>query len=133
MKIKLSKKKISSTMLISMTDVVFLLIIFLLIVSNFSSQTGLPVKLPGSKTAGRHSMQNISISYFADNRIFYNDEAISLEQLEIRLSADYQNPEQVVRLSAEDNLPLQKLIDLMDIIRASGFEKILVATEVKGS
>jgi biopolymer transport protein ExbD len=78
-------------------------------------------------------MQNISISYFADNRIFYNDEAISLEQLEIRLSADYQNPEQVVRLSAEDNLPLQKLIDLMDIIRASGFEKIFVATEVKGS
>jgi biopolymer transport protein ExbD len=131
-KLELSKKKISSTVLISMTDVVFLLIIFLLIASNFSSQNGLPVKLPGSKTASRHSLQNISITYFSDDRVYYNNEAISFEQLDERLRKDYQSPDQVVRLSAEENLPLQKLINLMDTIRSSGFEKIFVATEVEG-
>jgi len=130
-KLRLNKKKISTTMLISMTDVIFLLIIFLLIVSNFSSQTGLPVRLPGSTTATLHTLQNISITYYADDRLFYNDEALSLEELRARLTEDYQSQDQVVRLSAESILPLQKLIAMMDIIRAAGYEKIFVATEVQ--
>ncbi|MDD4309636.1 MAG: biopolymer transporter ExbD, partial [Candidatus Cloacimonetes bacterium] len=38
-----------------MTDVIFLLLLFLLIASNFASQTGLPIKLPGSTTSVRQS------------------------------------------------------------------------------
>lgn len=130
MKLRISKQKISTTMLISMTDVIFLLIIFLLIVSNFSSQTGLPIRLPGSQSASRHSLQHINISFFSDGRIFYNDEPVNLERLAELLQADYEDPEQVVRLSAEENLPLQNVIRIMDIIRAAGYEKIFVATEV---
>jgi biopolymer transport protein ExbD len=114
-----------------MTDVIFLLIIFLLIVSNFSSQTGLPVRLPGSDTATRHTLQNLSITYYADDRVYYNDEPVSLEILQARLVEDYQDPEQVVRISAEDIVPLQKIINLMDSIRKAGFEKIFVATGVE--
>jgi len=40
MKLRVSKQRISTTMLISMTDVIFLLLLFLLIASNFVSQTG---------------------------------------------------------------------------------------------
>ncbi len=130
MKLRVTKQKISTTMLISMTDVIFLLIIFLLIVSNFSSQTGLPIRLPGSQSAARHSLQNINISYFADDRIYYKDEPVDLEILGELLRADFSDSEQVVRLSAEENIPLQKVIRLMDLIRGAGFEKIFVATEV---
>lgn len=131
MKLSLSKKKISTTMLISMTDVIFLLIIFLLIVSNFSSQTGLPVRLPGSQTATRHALQNISITFFADGRLYYNDEAISLEELQTKLMQEFQDIEQVVRISAEDIIPLQQVITLMDSIRSAGYQKIFVATGVE--
>lgn len=130
MKLSLSRKKISSTMLISMTDVIFLLIIFLLIVSNFSSQTGLPVKLPGSETATRHTLQNISITYYADGRMFYNEENVDIQELKDRLVEDYSDPGQVVRISAEDVVALQQIINLMDTIRNAGYEKIFVATGV---
>ncbi len=130
MKLSLSRKKISSTMLISMTDVIFLLIIFLLIVSNFSSQTGLPVKLPGSETATRHTLQNISITYYADGRMFYNEENVDIQELKERLEEDYSDPGQVVRISAEDVVALQQIINLMDTIRNAGYEKIFVATGV---
>jgi len=117
-------------MLISMTDVIFLLIIFLLIVSNFSPQTGLPIRLPGSESASRHSIQTIHISYFADDRLYYNEEAVDFARLKELLEADFENTEQVVRLSAEENTALQKVISVMDIIHNAGFEKIFVATEV---
>ena len=51
MKLEISKKKISSTVLISMTDVIFLLLIFLLIASNFAAQTGLRLNTPSAKTS----------------------------------------------------------------------------------
>lgn len=130
MKLKLSKQRISSTMLISMTDVIFLLIIFLLIVSNFTSQSGLPIRLPGSRSAARHSLQNIHISYFGDDQLFYNGEAVDLPALSQHLTADFTDSEQVVRFSAMEDTPLQKVISVMDIIRGAGFEKIFVATEV---
>lgn len=130
MKLRLSKQRITTTMLVSMTDVIFLLIIFLLIVSNFTSQSGLPIRLPGSKSATRHSMQNIHISYFGDDQLYYNGEQVDLPALAQLLSADFKDPEQVVRFSAMEDTPLQKVISVMDIIRAAGFEKIFVATEV---
>ncbi|MDI3503130.1 MAG: biopolymer transport protein ExbD [Candidatus Cloacimonadota bacterium] len=117
-------------MLISMTDVIFILVIFLLIVSNFSTQTGLPVRLPGSQSASRHSIHTINITYYADDQLFYNEEAVDFEGLRELLAQDFKDTEQVVRLSAEENTPLQKVISIMDIIRAAGFEKIFVATEV---
>ncbi len=131
MKLRVSKQRISTTMLISMTDVVFLLLIFLLIASNFASQTGLPIKLPGSSTSVRQSHQTLLITYFSDERVFFMDEQVTLSELPKLLKAQFKSPEQVVRLATENTVQVQKLINLMDIIRASGYERIFVATQEK--
>ena len=128
MKLRVSKQKISTTMLISMTDVIFLLLLFLLIASNFASQTGMPIKLPGSNTAARHNNQTISITYYSDGRIFFMDKQIQLSELKGELTPLFRDTEQVVKLSAEDKVELQKVITVMDIIRSVGFERIFVAT-----
>jgi len=133
MKLRVSKQRISTTMLISMTDVVFLLLIFLLIASNFASQTGLPIKLPGSSTSVRQSHQTLLITYYSDERVFFMDKQVSLSELPKLLKAQFKSPEQVVRLATENTVQVQKLINLMDIIRASGYERIFVATQEKRS
>jgi len=130
MKLRVSKQRISTTMLISMTDVIFLLLLFLLIDSNFVSQTGLPIKLPGSSTAVRQSYQTLLITYYNDGRLFFMDKPITLEELKTILGQQYQNPEQVVRIAIEKQVPVQKLINLMDIVRSVGYERIFVATTV---
>jgi biopolymer transport protein ExbD len=131
MKLKLTKQKISSTMLISMTDVIFLLLVFLLIASNFASQTGMPIRLPGSRTSDRQTLQSISIKYYSDGSIFYNEMQTSLAEIQDLLKVDFVDSAQVVRISAEKDISLQQVIQLMDIIRATGFEKIFVATEAE--
>ncbi len=129
MKIGIKSKKISSTQLISMTDVIFLLIIFLLIASNFASQTGLPIKLPGSNSSVRQTHQVLHIVYVDNTQIDFMGKIIPMEDLHKELMNAFQSKEQVVRLSADKATPLQTVITLMDTIRGAGFEKIFVATE----
>lgn len=133
MKLRVSKQRISTTMLISMTDVIFLLLLFLLIASNFASQTGLPIKLPGSSTAVRQSHQVLLVSYFSDDRLYLNEKQVSIDDLQALLKEKYQSPEQVVRIATESQVQVQKLINLMDVIRGAGYERIFVATTDKGA
>ncbi|MFW5628962.1 MAG: ExbD/TolR family protein [Candidatus Cloacimonadaceae bacterium] len=116
-------------MLISMTDVVFLLIIFLLIVSNFSSQCGLTVKLPISSTSSRHTLQNIEINIYKNGKIYYNDTPMSIKELADALSSGFTDENSIVRISAEADIALQRVIDIMDVVKASGYDRIFVATE----
>lgn len=133
MKLRLSKQRISTTMLISMTDVIFLLLLFLLIASNFASQTGLPIKLPGSSTAVRQSHQILLITYFSDDKVYLNEKQVDIKDLQALLQTKYVSPEQVVRIATESQVQVQKLINLMDIIRGAGFERIFVATAEQGN
>ncbi|HOY84216.1 MAG: biopolymer transporter ExbD [Candidatus Cloacimonetes bacterium] len=129
MKLGISRQKISSTVLISMTDVIFLLLIFLLIASNFAAQTGLPFKLPGSVSQERQTRQVLHIQYQTENQIVFMDKTYTLDTLEQALKNEFNNPDQVVRLSAEKSTPLQSVINLMDVVRGAGFERVFVATE----
>lgn len=129
MRVKTSKRKISTTVLISMTDVIFLLLIFLLIASNFSSQTGIPIKLPGSATANRQAHQVLNLVYSGGETVEFNGRTIPVSQLQNVLKPEYKSRDQVVRLSAQKTAELQNVIRVMDAIRLAGFEKIFVATE----
>ncbi|MCB5247817.1 MAG: biopolymer transporter ExbD [Candidatus Cloacimonetes bacterium] len=129
MKLGISRKKISSTVLISMTDVIFLLLIFLLIASNFAAQAGLPFKLPGSVSQQRQTRQILHIQYQSDSSIVFMDRTYTLDGLGAALKEEFSSPEQVVRLSADRATPLQNVISLMDVVRAAGFERVFVATE----
>ncbi|MBP7205250.1 MAG: biopolymer transporter ExbD [Candidatus Cloacimonetes bacterium] len=133
MKLEISKKKISSTVLISMTDVIFLLLIFLLIASNFAAQTGLPFKLPGSASQERQTRQILHIQYLDDANIVFLDQTHTLASLGAALRAEFVSSDQVVRLSAEKSTPLQNIISLMDVVREAGFERVFVATEPVGA
>lgn len=131
MKLRVSKQRISTTMLISMTDVIFLLLLFLLIGSNFVSQTGLPIRLPGSSTSVRQSYETLLITYYNDGLLYFMDKPITIQQLKDILQQKYQTPEQVVRIAVEKQVSVQKLIDLMDIVREIGYEHIFIATTVE--
>lgn len=129
MKLSVASKNIITSVLISMTDVIFLLLLFLLIASNFTAQTGLPFRLPGSSSQKRQTMQILNLVYTGEGVISYRGETYDLRSLGPALKKDFRNSEQVVRLSAAKSTPLQDVISIMDIIRDAGYERIFVATE----
>ena len=68
----------------SMTDLIFLLLIFFLLTSSMVSPAGLPVSLPSSK-ASTLEMQQVSVTITKDHTYFVNDKQVPFEGLEAEL------------------------------------------------
>jgi biopolymer transport protein ExbD len=68
----------------SMTDLIFLLLIFFMLTSSFVTPSGLPVNLPSSK-ASTIEVQKISVTVTKDLQYFVNDKRVSRSMLEPEL------------------------------------------------
>jgi biopolymer transport protein ExbD len=128
MKVETSHKRISTPYLTSLTDVIFLLLIFLMLASNFITQTGLNIRLPGSSSGIQHSLKSIEVLYTKDQQIIMDNILMDINQFKNILPTYFQNSEQVIRLTADKEVSLQEIVSIMDIIRNTGFEKITIAT-----
>lgn len=132
MKIDLRKKRISTITLISFADVIFLLIIFLLISSNFITHSGIKVNLPGSSSQQNEFNKNISLTLTKDEEIYINNEYVTWEELpEVLNRKLIDDPEQVVVVRADEDVSLKLVVKLLDIARLSGTNRFFIATEIR--
>ena len=132
MRTKLKKKRISTAALISFTDVIFLLLIFLLISSNFITHSGIKVELPGSISQQNEFNKNISLTLTKDDEIFINNDAVSWDELPAELNKLLiDDPEQVVVVRADEDVALKKIVRLLDIAKLSGTNRFFIATEIQ--
>ena len=68
----------------SMTDLIFLLLIFFMLTSSFVTPSGLPVNLPSSK-ASTIEVQKISVTVTKDLQYYVNERRVSRAMLEPEL------------------------------------------------
>jgi len=132
MRTKLKKKRISTAALISFTDVIFLLLIFLLISSNFITNSGIKVELPGSNSQQNEFNKNISLTLTKDDEIYINNDAVTWDALPAELNKLLvDDPEQVVVVRADEDVILKKIVRLLDIAKLSGTNRFFIATEIQ--
>ncbi len=130
MAVKLKRKRITSTALISFTDVIFLLIIFLLISSNFITHAGVKVDLPGSSTHQNEYNKNVSLTITNDDEIYVNDHFVTWDNLVTVLKGELiDDPEQVIVIRADEDVSLKKVVKLIDYAKMSGSARFFIATE----
>jgi len=109
----------SPTILIApIVDIVFILLIFIMLVSRFL-QPALEVELPGSSTASVTERSQITIVLDEDGRVHLNDIPMTDAALAERLSHVSEGEQDLVRLRADRNVALQRVVEVLDIIRAS--------------
>lgn len=109
----------------SMTDIVFLLLIFFIIVSTMVSPNGLKVLLPKSsaKTTGK---QTVSISITDDLQYAINTDIIPFEQLEARLQSTLAGQEKPgVILRADESVDVKYVVRVMEIANRNKYELVL--------
>lgn len=129
MKVETTHKRISTTILISLTDVIFLLLIFLMLASNFITQSGINVRLPGSSSEIQQNLRSLEVVYTSPDDIIFNGIKMNFVQLRRDLPLYFNSNEQVIRLVADKEVPLQEVINVMDVMKQAGFEKITIATQ----
>jgi len=129
MKVETTHKRMATTLLTSLTDVVFLLLIFITLASNFVIQAGINIRLPGSSSGVKQNFRTLEVVYRDRDTIELNGIKMNLEQFQTDLPLYFKSNEQVVRLISDKATTLQDIIGIMDILRNSGFEKITIATQ----
>lgn len=98
----------------SMTDIIFLLLIFFMLTSSFITPSGLPVNLPSSASSNI-VMQQVSVSITPNLEYFVNDKRVSVSELESYLAAELQGQESVVVLHVDKTVPVEHLVRVAGI------------------
>lgn len=110
----------------SMTDVIFLLLIFFMLTASFITPSGLPINLPTSKSANI-VMQKVSVSITNDLKYYVDDKLVTIGQLEGVLRNSFEGKEGVVVLHCDKSVPVDNLVQVASI--ATKLEaKVSIAT-----
>ena len=113
----------------SMTDIIFLLLIFFMLTASFVTQSGLPVNLPSSKSS-TIVIQKVSVTITKDLKYFVNDQETLLNDLEIVLRNAIGEEEGLVVLHCDKDVPVEHLVNVAGI--ATSLEaKVSIASTPK--
>ena len=126
-----SKNKVSAAFsMSSMTDIVFLLLIFFMLTSTLVTTNALDLVLPNS-TAQTVKKQRVSVSINENFEYFIDKEAVELKYVEAQLIDKLVGQdEQVVVLRVDKSVPIEYAVEVMDIAYRNKF-KIVLATQQK--
>jgi biopolymer transport protein ExbD len=109
----------------SMTDIVFLLLIFFMLTSTMVTTNALDLILPKAK-GKTDSNKNISVSINKNLEFFIDKEKVSEADLETKLMSLFtSDKEKAIILRAEEGVPIEKAVNVLDIANRNQIKVVL--------
>ncbi len=123
MKLKGRNKVSPDFSMSSMTDIVFLLLIFFMLTAN--SPNALDLLLPKAKGKST-STQNVSVSIDKNLQYFVNNERINGDFIEVELKKALAGQDKpTIILRAEESVAIKEAVHVMDIANRNSYKVIL--------
>jgi biopolymer transport protein ExbD len=109
----------------SMTDIVFLLLIFFMLASTLITTNAIDILLP--KASGKtENKKSVAVSIKKDLTYFIDQKQVTTNQLEANLIKILQQEKTpTIVLRAEKSVPLENVVKVMDIANRNKFKVIL--------
>lgn len=117
-------KQIEITPLI---DMVFLLLIFFLLTSNFIMQPGIKINLPKAATSEVVERQNIELVISGENVIYFGGKVITNKELN-NLVKQTSRKKQPILIKSDRRASLGRVVEVWDMCRDFGVTQINIAT-----
>ena len=112
----------------SMTDIVFLLLIFFMLTSTLVSPNALKLLLPNSKSKTLEK-QTISISIDKNINFYIDENQVDINELERRLiNILSSEQEPAIILNSDKSVEIEHVVKVMDIAYRNNF-RIVLATD----
>ena len=116
MAIKRNKRFHAEVATSSLSDIMFFLLLFFLIISTLANPNVIRMTLPKSKTNEKTNKQLITLSVTEDKRFFVDKEEVGFEKLEeMLLSKMDASKDLTVVIRIPFNLQVQDLVDVLQI------------------
>lgn len=130
MKFKTSNEPLAVFSYSSLTDIVMLLLIFFLLTSQFVIQTGVKVKLPGSKTNEKSAPSSLIVTVTSGGAVYVGQDQVGIDQLAAKLSVvKTTQPENNLIIRADKSVAVDLIIKVIDAAKTSGIDKFTIQTE----
>ena len=109
----------------SMTDIVFLLLVFFLLTSPAITPDALDLILPKAKGKSTNN-QNASVSITKDGAFYVNKERVSKISIEKELRSILEGQDEPsVILRAEEGVPIENVVLVLDISNKNNYKVVL--------
>ena len=130
MDFKTSNKITPNFNMSSMTDVVFLLLIFFMIASTLAKNLNtIDVKLPQAKGKSENR-DNVSVSIDSKNRFYIDGELISKNDIKDKLITKLSNlNKRVIILRSDNKVPIKEIVYVMDISNKNSVKVVLAVKD----
>lgn len=113
-------------------DMVFILLIFFVITTNFNRETGVDVTKPTSQSAVFLGQKTILVGISREGTLHIHGRQVSGEALSAILTQEIkQRPDASVVIVGDEGSTLGRSVEVMDICTRAGVTKVSVSAELK--
>ena len=116
---KISKKKKLKINIIPLIDIIFLMLVFFMLATNFTRNNEISFSVNNQKQiSNQQNKDQLMILYLKKDKIFFEDKIIKLKDLDNKYFDDWnaQSFDKIVILNDKKS-SIQTLLDLMDLIK----------------
>jgi biopolymer transport protein ExbD len=111
-----------------MMDIVFIMLIFFIVTTSFTKESGIEINRPSAQTAQRQQQGNILVAISAGNNIWIDKREIDVRAVRANIERLHaENPEGAVIVQADKNSKNGTLVQVIDQIRLAGVNNISLA------
>ena len=128
-----SRNKVSADFsMSSMTDIVFLLLIFFMVTSTLIAPNALKLLLPQSNSQAPSKPQ-VTVSITKDLQYFIGEQSVSsLDNLEYQLRVKLANEEEpTLSLHVDKSVAMEEVVKVMNIAKDNKFRVILATSPIR--
>jgi biopolymer transport protein ExbD len=125
------RKRIEIT-LIPLIDVSMFLLIFFMVAGSIEKFEMIPVEPPVAQSGKLMDEGHITILLGRHDEIIVDDDIVAMKDMQKKLVPELQgNPNKVITVKADAEVPANRVIEVMDAIKASGGKNLSIVTQSK--
>lgn len=132
MKRKFSKSEEDTDLdMTPMMDIVFIMLIFFIVTTSFTKESGIEVNRPSAQTAERQQKGNILVAISADNDVWIDKREVDVRAVRANIERLHaENPEGAVIVQADKDSKNGILVQVIDQIRLAGVNNVSLAAAI---
>ena len=110
-----------------MIDVIFQMLIFFMLSSSFTFQSGIAIKLPRAITSDIIQEENLVVTITSEDIIYFNNTIVTVEELRVELNKPL-NKRRSILIKSDRRSSVGRIVDVWDLCREAGIERLNIAT-----
>ena len=116
--------------IIPMIDIMmFLLIFFMVTMLKMVETNGITIAVPQASTATQLPTQSMTVSVRKDGTMFFDNHVVDAAALTQAMTERRHSAKLDVLVAGDKDVPLQVLLNVMDIARAAGVDDVSIAAK----